>query len=47
MSPGAQNMKTGPDALDTVENKSGAQNIKTGADALNTAESINFSPPKK
>jgi hypothetical protein len=25
MSPGAQNMKTGPDALGTAENKSGAQ----------------------
>jgi hypothetical protein len=31
-------MKTGSDALGTVENESGAQNMKTGPDALGTVE---------
>jgi hypothetical protein len=31
-------MKTGTDALGTIENESDAQNMKTGADALGTAE---------
>jgi hypothetical protein len=39
MSPGAQNIKTGPDSLDTVENDS-AQNMKTGADALDTCATL-------
>jgi hypothetical protein len=38
MSPGAQNMKTEPDALSTAENGSWAQKMKTGHDALGTAE---------
>jgi hypothetical protein len=38
MSPGLQNIKTGPDALGTAENGLGAQNMITGADALDTAE---------
>jgi hypothetical protein len=38
MSPGAQNMKTGPDTLGTAENESGEQNMKTGPKALGTAE---------
>jgi hypothetical protein len=38
MSPGSQNMKTGPDALGTAKNESGGQNIKTGLNALGTAE---------
>jgi hypothetical protein len=38
MSSGAQNMKTGPDALGTALNEFGAQNMKTGPDALGTAE---------
>jgi hypothetical protein len=38
MSPGAQNMKTGPGALGTVENEFGAQNMKTGPDDLSTIE---------
>jgi hypothetical protein len=31
-------MKTGPDALGTVENESGAQNMKTAPDALGTTQ---------
>jgi hypothetical protein len=38
MSPGVQNMKTGPDALGTAENESGRENMKLGPDALGTAE---------
>jgi hypothetical protein len=38
MSPGAQNMKTGADALGPPKTSSGAQNMKTGADALDTTE---------
>jgi hypothetical protein len=40
MTPGAQNMKTGPGALGTVERKTspGAQNMKMAADAMGTAE---------
>jgi hypothetical protein len=45
MSPGAQNMKLGPEALDTAENEPGSQNIKTGPDALGTAD--NDSRPAK
>jgi hypothetical protein len=37
-SPGAQNIKTGPDALGTAENNPEAQNMKTGAYALRTAK---------
>jgi hypothetical protein len=37
-SSGAQNLKIGPEALETVENKSGGQNMKTGTEALGTAE---------
>jgi hypothetical protein len=37
-SPGAQNMKTGPDALGTAEKEFGAENIKKGPDALDTVE---------
>jgi hypothetical protein len=37
-SPGAQNMKTGPDVLIPPEMISRAQNMKTGPDALGTAE---------
>jgi hypothetical protein len=36
MSPGAQKMKTGPDALGTAEKVFGAQNKKTAPDALGT-----------
>jgi hypothetical protein len=36
--PGAQNMKTVPDALGTIENESGVQTMKTGPDLLGTAE---------
>jgi hypothetical protein len=38
MSPGSQNLKTGPDVLVTAENESGAQTMKTGPDVLGTAE---------
>jgi hypothetical protein len=38
--PGAQNMKTGPDAHSTTENEFGAQNMKIGLDALGTAENM-------
>jgi hypothetical protein len=38
MSPGAQNLKTGPDAHGTTENESGSANMKTSSDALGTAE---------
>jgi hypothetical protein len=38
MSPGAQNMKSGPDALHTVETYRGTQNMNTEPDAVNTAE---------
>jgi hypothetical protein len=37
-SPGAQNMKMGPDALGTARNEYRAQNMKTGTYALGTAE---------
>jgi hypothetical protein len=37
---GAQNMKTGPDALRTVETCPGAKNMKTGPDDLRTAENV-------
>jgi hypothetical protein len=30
MSPGAQNMKTGPDVLDTAENESGSAKLENG-----------------
>jgi hypothetical protein len=40
---GAQNMKTGPDALGTAENVSGVQNMKMGPDALGTAENASGS----
>jgi hypothetical protein len=33
-SPGAQNMKTGPDALGTTENESGSAKHENGPDAL-------------
>jgi hypothetical protein len=38
MSPDAQNMKMGPDALGTAKTITGAQNMKTGPEALDTAE---------
>jgi hypothetical protein len=38
MSPGAQNMKTGPDALGTTEKNPGAQHMKTRPNALRTTE---------
>jgi hypothetical protein len=38
MSPGAQNMKTGPDASVQPKKSSGVQNMKTGADAHYTVE---------
>jgi hypothetical protein len=41
MSPGAQNMNTGPDVLDTLgtaENDSGSEKHEIGPDALGTAE---------
>jgi hypothetical protein len=41
MSPGAQNMITGPDAVRTIENESGRaihDNMITGPDAFRTAE---------
>jgi hypothetical protein len=38
MSPGAHNMKTGPDDLGTTDNKHGDANMKTGADAHGIAE---------
>jgi hypothetical protein len=43
MSLGAQNMKTGPDALCTAETRTRAQNLKTGPDALATAENVSGS----
>jgi hypothetical protein len=43
MSPGAQNMKTGPDALGTTENDSGTQNMKTCPDVVGTAENESVS----
>jgi hypothetical protein len=33
MSPGAQNIKTGPDVLGIAENESGRENMKTGPHA--------------
>jgi hypothetical protein len=38
MSTGAQNMKTGADALGYAENESGCANHKKGPDALGTAQ---------
>jgi hypothetical protein len=38
MSPVAQNMKTGYDALGTAENESGRAEHENGPDALDTAE---------
>jgi hypothetical protein len=38
MSPGAQNMKTRPDARGIAENESGRENMKTGPDIVGTAE---------
>jgi hypothetical protein len=38
MNSGAQNMKTGPNAFGTAENKSGSENMKTGPNGLGTAE---------
>jgi hypothetical protein len=38
MSPGAQNMKTGSDALRTPKTCRGAQNMKTVPDAVGTVE---------
>jgi hypothetical protein len=43
MSPGAQNMKTGPVALNTVENESGRAKKKTGLVALAIAENESWS----
>jgi hypothetical protein len=43
MSPGAQNMKSGPDALTTTETSPGAQNMKMGPDALDTSENESVS----
>jgi hypothetical protein len=37
-SPGAQNMKMGPDDLRTVENVSGSENLKMGPYALGSVE---------
>jgi hypothetical protein len=36
-------MKTGLDALETVENESGSANMKTGPNALHTAENVSGS----
>jgi hypothetical protein len=47
MSPGAQNIKTGPDALGTVENESGCENMKAGPDALSTVENESGSEKMK
>jgi hypothetical protein len=38
MSPIAQNLKTGPEAIDTAENEFGGENMQTGPDALATVE---------
>jgi hypothetical protein len=38
MSPSAQNMKVGPNALATAEMGPGAQNMKMGPDTLGIAE---------
>jgi hypothetical protein len=38
MGPKAQNIKIGPDGLDTVKNHTRAQNMKTGSDALGTTK---------
>jgi hypothetical protein len=43
MSPGLQNMKTGPDALGTAENEYGSTNMKARPDALRTAENVSES----
>jgi hypothetical protein len=37
MSPEAQNMKKGPDALGTAENEFGSEKLKKGPDTLGTA----------
>jgi hypothetical protein len=38
MSPGAQILKSGHEALGTAENESGAQNMKIGLDDLGAVE---------
>jgi uncharacterized protein YjbJ (UPF0337 family) len=40
MSPGAQNMKTGPDVLGSAENEFGSAKHDNGTRALGTAEKV-------